>query len=142
MDIFNENQRTPNHLVDSWLGTTPPFSKLGYSMQTFKVKSSYKGINKHESIVIDRLKVEIVLDVYQKAINDALVSRSVGYVKLNENDFYSLCMSRGLNKNECFYFYDRLINIGGYDGNGANTNFNNQSVFGISKNNWSGEMKD
>jgi len=106
LDLFTDFSSL-NAFIDKYLGVKPTFSLLGDQFNQFQIKCSYKGFGAEETLIISRDDVDLVVRYYMKEIEKKT---------LNEQDFYRYLTSKGFNKTKCFYFYDRLLSYGGYDG--------------------------
>lgn len=96
-----------NHKIDQYLGKTPLFSSLGGKTKIYYIRCRYRNFGEEEVLIVTRECVDLVIKYYLKSIETKT---------LNEKDFFMYFMKRGFCKTKCFYFFNRLLDHGGYDG--------------------------
>ena len=98
-----------NFKVDQYLGKVPPFSSLGDKLKNLTIRCSYRNIGEEELLIVSRADVDAVVKYYIKTFENK---------SFNEDYFFKFFMKRGFSKTKCFYFFNRLLTYGGYDGKG------------------------
>lgn len=96
-----------NFKIEQYLGKVPPFSSLGDKLKHLNIRCRYRGFDDEEVLLVSRRDVEFVIKYYIKSIEDK---------SFNEDYFFKFFLKRGFSKTKCFYFFDRLLTYGGYDG--------------------------
>lgn len=99
-----------NFKIDQFLGKIPPFSSLGNKLKNLNIRCRYRGVGDEQVLIVSRRDVELIVKYYMKSIEDE---------SFNEDYFFKFFLKRGFSKTKCFYFYDRLLEYGGYDGKGV-----------------------
>lgn len=119
MDDLFSDFKTPDILVDRWLGTDPHFSQLGKKIQIIRVKHKYRGFGEQEELVITREVLEKALNFYKLGTSGQLPD-GFGYnTFLNETNFTNNLIKLGFTKTLINYFFNKFLMHGGYDGSGV-----------------------